>query len=119
MSEAKNYATIIKPIEAIIDISVDDDLSEAIDLFQCTPAGIEIPAGITSTSISFQQSSDGINFNDVYDETRSVISVDIIGGSYVTLRDIAAFYGIRFLKIKTGSAEAADRTFKIIPKVVT
>ena len=55
-------------------------------------------------------SHNGKDFVEMQDGSGAVYSIDVSGGKYIPL-DPNAFCGINKVKIKTGSAELANRMF--------
>lgn len=113
MTSLRKTATLAYK-EVLIDVSEDDDLSSAGNLGPAALCGLVIPAGMTSTSITFQASVDGTTFYDVYDSTNTQISVTIDSSAKIIKLDPADFVGLEYLKLVTGSAEGADRTIGLI-----
>lgn len=107
-----------KIISALIDTAVDDDLSEAVDLSSYSLVGLITPASLTSTSITFDVSSDGINYYKLRDATNTNISVVVDSTARQYILTPADFVGVRYIKIATGSSEAANRTFKLIARTI-
>lgn len=101
--------------DLLIDISADDDLSEAIQLEDGVfVVGIFHPVLTTSTALNFQVSNDGTTYVDLFDAdgTRTALVVDPAAAGY-TVVDITKFAGIKWLKIEVADSQAADRTFKL------
>lgn len=86
--------------------------SAAIDLKGFTPCTLFMPAAFTGTAITFQVSTaiDG-TYEDLYNSSGQVSYTVSQGKAYAL--DPKDFYGVRFLKIKSGSAEGAARTVTI------
>ena len=72
--------------------------------------GLLIPAAFTGTTITFEASVDGINFFPLFSATTgAAVSYTVAQGNFYAI-DPTDFYGIPYLQIKSGSAEAAART---------
>lgn len=72
--------------------------------------GILLPASFTGTAVTFEASVDGTNFFAVKSTTSgSALSYTVAQGTYAAI-DPKDFQGIQYLKIKSGSSEAAART---------
>lgn len=70
--------------------------------------GIQLPATMTSTSITFEAATTkNGTYQPIYNKSGQV-SYTITSGQFLAI-DPADFYGVQFLKIKTGSNEGADR----------
>ena len=89
--------------------------STIFDLSGPAASKLIVPAGMTGTSLTFQVSADGSNFFILADTTDTDISITITTAAKVYALDPQTFYGARFIKIVSGSTEAAERTLTIIP----
>jgi hypothetical protein len=88
-------------------------VSAAIDLGDGMITDLEIPAAFTGTTISFQTSIDGTVYQALYDGAGNLISVNVAVSHNVSLADwINHLYGKRFVKLVSGTAEAALRTVR-------
>jgi hypothetical protein len=91
-------------------ITSGQKLSGIIQLGGFELCGLFIPAAFTSTAITFLASQDGINFFPVYNTYAGTpLSYVVTPGSYLSIAPVD-FDGINYLKIQTGSNEAANRT---------
>lgn len=99
----------------LVDTAVDNDLSDAAELGVYALCAVITPAALTSTALTFTGSYDGVNFFPIKDSTNVAIGVTVATGAagYYKLAP-ADFVGVPFIKIVTGSAEAANRTFQLI-----
>ena len=109
---------MIENTNLLVDISEDDDLTNALDMRGKTLVGLIMPAALTSTSITFSgcETVDG-TFVDLYDTSGTQISVTVAASRYILI-DPADFASIRFLKIVMGSNELADRTITAVMRAV-
>ena len=82
-----------------------------------TPVAIITPSSLTGTAFTLQASIDGATYYPVYDITGSAYSVPVGTSRYIALPpgDLA---GVRYLKVVSGSTEAADRTIGIVARQV-
>lgn len=88
-------------------------VSDAKDLANTTLCGIETPAALTSTAITFQGSNDGTTYVPIKDSVSgAAISVTVTTSSGYSLNP-SQFAGWRFIKVVGGSAEGADRIIKL------
>lgn len=73
--------------------------------------GIFVPTGFTGTALTFEASPDGVAAYVPVKSTTSgsALSYTVAAGEYIAI-DPKDFQGIAFLKIKSGTAEGADRT---------
>jgi hypothetical protein len=70
--------------------------------------GILMPAAFTGTALTFLASVDGTNFFPIYN-ANGALSYSVAQGQYVAINP-QDFYGVQYLKIQSGSAEAATRS---------
>lgn len=92
-------------------------LSGIVDLGGRKLVAIVMPDTWTAASLTFQASPDGVNFFNVYDgPTERSLTV---AASYYSELNIADWVGIRWLKIRSGTAgtpvnQAAERTLTLV-----
>jgi len=98
--------------DCIITIATSTTVSAAVDLRGMTLCGIYFPAAFTGTTITFQASADNVTFVPVQDGAGAAISKTIAQGQYLKLSPVD-FAGIQYLKVVSGSAEAANRTMQL------
>ena len=79
--------------------------STAFTLQGTIPLAIVTPAGLASTSITFQCSLDGSSFYDLYNGS-SAYSLTVAASRYISLNP-DVFEGVRYVRIVTGSSETA------------
>lgn len=95
-------------------------LTGAVDLGAQRLHRIVIPAAWTAAAISFQSSADGTTFADLYDVNGEVVlPVASVGASRAVIVDPAAFLGIRYLKLRSGTGaspvnQAAQRDLTLV-----
>src|SRR5215510_14098699 len=83
-------------------IAAGESLSDGIDVSAGTLVRITMPAGWTNANITFQISSYGQGYNDLYDATGREVTMPVILGAAVPLPlELSAVLG--FLKIRSGS----------------
>jgi hypothetical protein len=88
-------------------------LSGAIQLIGRIPAGLYMPATWTAAVVTFSVSLDGVTYYKANNSSGEV-SRTVVASDYMAL-DPADFYGINFIKIRSGTAasavaQGADRT---------
>lgn len=91
--------------------------SSAIDLKGFTLVGILLPAAFTGTAITFEVSNAiGGTYVALKSTTSgTALSYTVAQGTYAAI-DPKDFYGVRFLKVKSGSAEGGARTLSLALK---
>lgn len=84
-------------------------LSGAVDLSsnKGTLVAIQTPAGWTTAVITFQASYDGSTWCNLYNASGVEVATGSIVASYYVALDPADFAGIRYLKVRSGTAAAA------------
>lgn len=112
----KSPAQLIRSQDAIVAAS--GTISTAVELYGTRAVNLSVPAGLTSTALTFQVSEDNVTFYPVryQDNTAYTITVNATAGSYEL--PVNRFAGYRYVKVVCGSAEASQRTFKIHPYLV-
>jgi hypothetical protein len=92
-------------------------LSGAIDCSAAPPVRISMPATWTAANLTFQVSSDGTTFEDLFDANGQEIMVNVVPGTVVRLSAAWAVSPV-WLKFRSGTrkapvVQAADRIFSI------
>jgi hypothetical protein len=100
---ARSTATVL------IDISADDDLSSAVDLGGDTLCGLVLPSNYTTAAITFHVSTDNSTFVPLYtaDGQVSIANTEAVASRAISLNP-ADWYGWRYVKIATGTAQTTD-----------
>jgi len=93
--------------------------SNGIDLKGGTVVSVRFPDALTGTSISFL-SADNLTgtYIPLNDETGALVSITFAADTEVGLPPeiITRLLGVRFIKLKSDSAEAAERVMTIKPR---
>lgn len=76
------------------------------------PIAILTPAALTGTAFTFECSVDGTNFYDLYNGGTEY-SLTVAANRYIALNP-DVFQGVRYVRIVSGSTEAASRTIYVI-----
>ncbi len=102
-----------------VTIASGASLSAATDLGPYRVFAIVMPASWTTANLTFQGSSDGINFFDLYDDTGTEVSVTATASKYIILTSPVKLLGLRWLKVRSGTTgtpvnQAADRIVKLV-----
>jgi hypothetical protein len=85
------------------------------------PLAVQMPASFTGTQLTFQTSHDGITYQNLYDDAGSEIAVTVAASTNVAL-PASVMAAWRYVKLRSGTAgtptaEAAERTLKIINRI--
>jgi len=87
--------------------------SGAVKTYQVKPVGILVPAGVASSTMTFEMSVDGTTFVPVYSSVDSAnYSINIAASKYVPL-NVPNFSGVNELKIVCSDAETA-KAYQIV-----
>lgn len=105
----------VDTISFVLTSSGAGTTSAAVQYFGCTPALLITPATLTASSITFMVSVDGAKtFNQLRNADGTAVTLSVAAsGCYVL--DKNTFAGTDALKVVTGIAEAASRTFILKP----
>jgi len=97
-------------------IAVDAALSAAVDLADEAPVGISMSAGWNAAAITFQISTDGVTFTDLFDSGGTEVAIssaNVAAGRYISFTALLSnsFRGSRYIKIRSGvTALPVDQT---------
>lgn len=92
--------------------------SAEIDLYGTQLAGLFMPAAFTGTSIKISAAAtSGGTFMPVQ-SSGADFSLTVAASKYVPIENLAIMAGVRFIKLISGSTEAADRTITLSTRPV-
>jgi hypothetical protein len=101
--------------EALIDISVDTTNSISVNTDGMLLTGIIFPATMTGTAVTFDYSLDETSWYDVVETDGTEVSYTVTAGDVVRVDPSGwAFASSGYIRITSGSAEAADRKITLI-----
>jgi len=93
-------------------------VSAAVELGSATVVGVYIPASFTGTAITFQSAPTlAGTYSPIKDGAGAAVSKTVAAGDYVYL-DPTIFAGVGFIKVVSGSSEAAERTITVAARTV-
>jgi hypothetical protein len=99
-------------------------LSDAISLDNRHLTEIIMSAGWTTAALTFQFSSDGINYNNAFSLTAELTAntTAAAANQSINIATSATFHGARYLKIRSGTAavpvnQGADRVLTVISMI--
>jgi hypothetical protein len=104
-------------------IQAGESLSEGIDCTGGNIVRLTMPAGWDNANITFQISSDGNGYNDLYNTDGEEVTLSVVTGSAVVLGQFGDYLkAIAFLKIRSGTRshpveQKAQRDFAIAIEV--
>ena len=103
--------------EVLIDVSANNTTSSAAQCDGLLLSGILFPAAMTGTAVTFDFSFNGTTWYDVVETDGTEVSYTVSAGNVVRVDPSGwAFASPGFLRISSGSSEAADRTINLIFK---
>lgn len=109
--------------EALIDVSVNASLSEAVeDLRGYRLAAIQMPDSFDGTSLTFQANSQpGDAYQNVHDAAGNEITVTAAAGEFISMggQEVEDLVGAWGIKVRSGTSgtpvtETADRVIELI-----
>ena len=92
-------------------------LSGAVAISYLTPLHIVIPAGFDGSAITFQGSVDGTTYYNLYDESGTEVNFPAGASRIIKVTNIAYFYGLEYIKIRSGTAASAMWLYRIISHI--
>lgn len=92
-----------------VTIANGQTTSDAASDDRATLVALVTPAALTGVALTFSVSADGVNYATLYKDDGNAYSVTAAASRFIAL-DYAKFVGARFVKVVSGSAEAAQRT---------
>lgn len=106
-------------IQSTAVIANGTSLSSAIDLGAATLFGVQMPSSWTTANLTFQASTDGVTYANLYDSTGTEVAVTAGASQFIVLSTPAQWIGIRYLKVRSGTSgtavnQVADRTIQIV-----
>ena len=102
---------------ALIDVSADNNDSLGVKTEGMLLCGVQFPAAMTGSAITFDFSMDNSTWIDVKETDGTEVSYSVSAGNVVRVDPSGwAFASTGFLRIVSGSSEAADRTINLIFK---
>lgn len=94
-------------------IAISTTTSTEIDLTKTDIVGIYIPAAFTGTTLTFTSSFNrGGTYGSVRDFAGSAISLTVAAGQFIPINN-QLFLGALYLRVVSGSSEAAARELRI------
>lgn len=81
-------------------------LSGAVDLGDSRAARLAFPAAWTAAVVTVMTSMDGTTYRDLYDKDGTEYTIQAAASRSVLL-PVADFYGIRYVKFRSGTSAAA------------
>lgn len=122
MPPVKEQFPILVDGASTVTIADTASLSDAEDLAGGALVGVITPATLAGTSLTFQASADGTNFYNLYNADGTEYTVTISTSRW-TILPPADFAGIRWIKLRTGTAgspqvQNAARTLTLVARPV-
>lgn len=114
---AQAFASVVpvgQVVQNAITIASSGTTSAAVHSNGMSLVGIQLPATMTSTAITFTASKDGVTYVPLYNSSGQV-SYTIASGRFIAVNPVD-FYGVPYFKVVTGSSEGASRALTLILK---
>lgn len=89
----------------VAEIAAGQALSSAVPLGEKTLVGILVPANWTAASLTFQASTDDVNFFELVDGAGNPMSFTVAAGQIIAV-DPTKWRGITNVKIRSGTSGA-------------
>ena len=103
--------------QALIDISADNNNSTAVQCDGLLLSGIQFPAAMTGSNVTFDFSFDGSTWVDVVETDGTEVTYVVTAGDMVRVDPSGwAFASIGFLRVTSDGNEAADRKINLVFK---
>lgn len=87
-------------------ISSGAALSAAVDLVIASLVALQMPAAWTAADLTFQSSSDGATYVDVYSSAGVELQFTAAASRFIYV-DPSVFLGMRYIKLRSGTSAAA------------
>jgi hypothetical protein len=101
---------MIKSKEALIDVSADASNSLGVKVEGMLLCGVQFPAAMTGSTVTFDFSMDNTTFVDVKETDGSDVSYTISAGDVVRVDPSGwAFASNGYIRVTSNGTEAADR----------
>jgi len=98
-----------------VTIANSGTVSTAAQLFGMRLVGIVTPSALTGTAMTFQASADGSTYTAMYDTDGNAISYTVAASRWIPVT-ADVFGGVPYIKVVSGSSEAAARTITLVVK---
>lgn len=104
--------------EVTATIAESASLSAGVLLNGAEMVGLKMPADWTTAALTFQVSTDGVTYNNLYDQDGSEVNVSVGAARYIALPP-ADYAGFIYLKVRSGTSatpvvQAAERSIGIM-----
>lgn len=108
----------IKNTQVTIDVSVDNDLSEAINVHGHAITGLLVPVLDTCSLTFYASDEEDGTYYQVKDKDGNAITLTVgTGNMAISTDDLTPLAAYRFIKIKTSAIQTVDRIFTFAMKV--
>ena len=115
---SSNQFQILTQADLTATIASIGTTSEAIDLMGCELVGLHLPSSFTGTTIKITTAPTlGGTYQNVL-SGGSDYTLAVAQGKYVPIENLAILAGCRFIKIVSGSSEAAERVITLATRPI-
>jgi|SRR5215510_1491859 len=98
-------------------IGAGQTLSDVVDCTGGQLVRITVPAEWSQAMLTFQLSSDGVGYNDLYDSQGNLVAINVVAGSAVLVPELLG-NAAAFLKFRSSAPQAEQRTFAVAIKTL-
>lgn len=118
--DKRSHTAPITADDASVTVASGQTISEAIDLYGCTLAGIHVPSTFDGTTITLLTAPTiGGTYNAVQDGDGNTFTITTAASRYAPIKNLAVVAGIRFLKLQCGSSQTTtDSVFALAVRPV-
>lgn len=114
--------SILEPTGGIVPVTIANgaSLSDVVTIDPRTVVvGIEMPGAWTAAQLTFQVSTDGVTFKNLFNNAGSELTTTGAAVNLVLHLDWTQFVGIRYLRVRSGTSgtpvnQLADRVLNLI-----
>lgn len=109
-----SQAGIFGKSTATIDTAVSTTVTDVVDCVKRgPPCGLQMPATFVGTAITFQVAITPTGTYQAFHKDGSAYSITVANSLHIWL-DPAVFYGIKYMKLVSGSAEANATAIEVV-----
>jgi len=106
-----------QPQALTVTIAASASVSSAVRVGGCSIANLEMDSAWTPAAVSFQGSSDGVTYKEIYDVAGALTFTPT--ASVIHPLDPSVFWAVRYVKIRSGLSgaavnQSAARTLKLL-----
>lgn len=106
-------------IRSRLTIPASDTTSDELPLENgYVPVALSMPDAFTGTALTVQAKDKEGNWQDVYDDAGTQLSITVAANRWITLSPVGEFTGLVNIRFVSNSAEGAERKIDVVQRVV-